>query len=1074
MLQCWWPSKGCLYTAFPVRLFYNRLTGNVQELDGIPQKTTLDYGANEVQRERSLFWLRQERLPMFKKSPLYSEYKLVKLLLRPLEDLQPVSRYGLRGYSRQTNSAALSTGQSSVAPQLLSAPHILPGSSSEEGLPFPTRVRSTPAAPGYESETYSLTLLEQYGDVIMRLYQLPDPPLQESEYPTPFLYSWRGEMDLQMISSTQTWTDPSALPAELLSTRLQDVDGMQEVEAESGPYQDWLGVEEMYDITEEEENFLKQNNLSLSSLQQLKEDALSSREGIAEFTDFLQGTLGIHLFQFWMDCEQFKEESADLKVNHSPEEARHRSLLLFRTIQKKFRAFLTPFCQEQIRLGQQNWGSTYQALRRSQYDALRRLRAYWIPRFLIHQQRSLRAELKKDVSSSSSVETPNIGASIVQSAMGKLGDAGLSVTLGRREDPDKVKGFISSQRGALWSQETPRNSLFDKMVPALINDNMAGGPFMYFLKRFEPPQNTQIFFLWQELCECGDWESDQKEQCHVTGHSPQTNLQSAVQQAGSGSVGRSDPEIGASEASPQRMEVTDWQSMYRLALAALCDPWLRFLGYDITMFLQYCAPITHKTPEANIAENKSLKAGQKRIGKENHQWAGTSEARKKKVRRRKDPLRLPIVVPGFPNQQVPEADAFMENLQDRAVYKAYRKVVQETEEMQTLKALEILHALQSDKGDRKVTGLVQKVLDLDIIQLPQLQGLKKHLAQELSKGQISDVSLEEVTLLLSSVLAPSFHKFWSEITGRLKDSGVELPGNDGWARLEPVMHALAAKMVLKRLHGRKKNIGHPAQMQPTVEDIMAFNRALQLAAEGWPTPEVLHFLRYLQTHGPEEELPLAENNLLCCLELQKYKNAHHAMPDCGLLRRKVQVIKERFLQPQANPLLQVASDVLERALKSTEAAALSEVPQISIFDEFRESLCDVLLPFWAGFRKTWLIRSPASAQKMPTLRGQQMLRKRLAMFELEKTPLRTFHLPSVQRPPEKRPPSVLTYSFSITHGITVKDKDEESRETRSPTPPAGRRRSQITVLPPINRSSPEQKQPSCSELPAIPELVSSH
>lgn len=264
-------------------------------------------------------------------------------------------------------------------------------------------------------------------------------------------------------------------------------------------------------------------------------------------------------------------------------------------------------------------------------------------------------------------------------------------------------------------------------------------------------------------------------------------------------------------------------------------------------------------------------------------------------------------IPEHPGQLLSEPDTLIEVLQNRTVYKVYRKVVQETEDPQTLRALELLHALQSDKSDRKVVGLVQKILDLELFHFPHLQGLKKRLTQELSKGKITNLSIKEVTLFLSSLLDPSFHNFWSEMNGRLKDYGVEQPGDEGWARLEPILQVLTSKMVLKRLRGRKNNVGHQAQMQPTVEDIRAFNRALQLAAEGWPTPEVLHFLRYLQTHGTEERLPLLENNLLCCLEVQKYKNAHHAMPDRGLLRRKVQVVRERFLPPDGNSVLQVGS-----------------------------------------------------------------------------------------------------------------------------------------------------------------------
>ncbi|MEE6517035.1 hypothetical protein FKM82_026966 [Ascaphus truei] len=158
-------------------------------------------------------------------------------------------------------------------------------------------------------------------------------------------------------------------------------------------YQDtdmeWATQDEVSAAIEEEESFLQQHNLTRSSLQRLKEESLGTREGMGKFVDFLQDTLGSYLLHFWMDCEEFKECSIDLEANYSPVEARHRSVHLFRCIQGKYQVCLSPECQEQIRVSQQNWGPTFHALKRPQYDALRRLRSYWVPRFLIHQQRYL-------------------------------------------------------------------------------------------------------------------------------------------------------------------------------------------------------------------------------------------------------------------------------------------------------------------------------------------------------------------------------------------------------------------------------------------------------------------------------------------------------------------------------------------------------------------------------------------------------------------------------------------------------------------------------------------------------------
>ncbi|KAG8537287.1 hypothetical protein GDO81_024779 [Engystomops pustulosus] len=439
----------------------------------------------------------------------------------------------------------------------------------------------------------------------------------------------------------------------------------------------------------------------------------------------------------------------------------------------------------------------------------------------------------------------------------------------------------------------------------------------------------------------------------------------------------------------------------------------------------------------------------KRSNKENrasaHQFGGG-----KKVKRRQDPLMVPGLITGHPDHHPQDPDIPLEMLQHRAVYKAYKKLVQETEEPQSWRLLEMLHALQAGKEEHKLLALVQKVLELEEIQIPQLQGLRKHLMREVSKGAISTSSITQVSRFLSMLLATSFNKFWGEMSERLKDYGVEQSGEERWARLEPLLLVLSTKMATKRLHGRRSNVYHPAQLEPSADDGATFDQALEMAAQGWPTPEVLHFLKYLQTHGPQEGLPLLENNLLCCLELRKYRNVHHARPDHGLIKRKVHIIKERFLSSQDNPVLQLSPDLVESALRDTEVAAHGDPPSIALYDPLHDWLMDSLLPFWAGFWKTWAAHSPTSAQRVPLLRVQQMLRRRLALFEVEETPLRTFHLPPVQPNPKPAAAATVTYSFSMTHGLTLKESDAQT-----PDPPS-RRTSQTGPLPPIHPASPER------------------
>lgn len=63
----------------------------------------------------------------------------------------------------------------------------------------------------------------------------------------------------------------------------------------------------------------------------------------------------------------------------------------------------------------------------------------------------------------------------------------------------------------------------------------------------------------------------------------------------------------------------------------------------------------------------------------------------------------------------------------------------------------------------------------------------------------------------------------------------------------------------------------------------------------------------------------------------------------------------------------MATQRLGRAIKAAELVLREEIPlpPPSLFDELKNSVFSLLLPYWAAFWKHWLKRSPTSAQKAP-------------------------------------------------------------------------------------------------------------
>ncbi len=109
--------------AFPQSVQYNRflsvfeeilpLTNSIVNSDRLPKRATglnsTDHGTsfstNEAEQNKIFDWVRKERLPLFFRTNLFREFKLCKLLVRPLDDDRRdsvASSQLIGGYSRQS------------------------------------------------------------------------------------------------------------------------------------------------------------------------------------------------------------------------------------------------------------------------------------------------------------------------------------------------------------------------------------------------------------------------------------------------------------------------------------------------------------------------------------------------------------------------------------------------------------------------------------------------------------------------------------------------------------------------------------------------------------------------------------------------------------------------------------------------------------------------------------------------------------------------------------------------------------------------------------------------------------
>nr|XP_028577581.1 uncharacterized protein LOC114593413 [Podarcis muralis] len=240
----------------------------------------------------------------------YLEYKLAKLLLCPLDEKYPGSRYAIRGFSRQSDSTAISSipSHSSTERQPTGVPsHVL--------LRLPSQTRSTPACLGRLRSGWTNAGEPVVTPIHLSRAALASSPDQEFT-------------ELHMDGCRK----PFSGSGKVLQFDLNETRNSQEGEGDT---------------------FLSPC-FGSAALQQLKEEILGTRAGMDSFREFLHGTLGIHLLDFWIDCEDIMEHTTCLeKARTASQEIQLFFFSALRSIQAKYKLMLPPAC----RVSNAAWGA---------------------------------------------------------------------------------------------------------------------------------------------------------------------------------------------------------------------------------------------------------------------------------------------------------------------------------------------------------------------------------------------------------------------------------------------------------------------------------------------------------------------------------------------------------------------------------------------------------------------------------------------------------------------------------------------------------------------------------------------
>ncbi|XP_043916849.1 uncharacterized protein LOC122793140 [Protopterus annectens] len=381
-------------------------------------------------------------------------------------------------------------------------------------------------------------------------------------------------------------------------------------------------------------------------------------------------------------------------------------------------------------------------------------------------------------------------------------------------------------------------------------------------------------------------------------------------------------------------------------------------------------------------------------------------------------------------------------LQNKAFFSAFSRMLEEIgglhlqKKVQHLQNVCTYHATQT-----KIQRSLGSILNNETKEKQSIltKELVNRLYKEITKKAMTCSPLEDNRTSISLSLVHLVKMFWAGILEILRENGMEniqLEANSQ-TMLESVMHIAVTKMIARYLKMKPYSLPLDVKAEPTDEDRASFQNSLHAASEGWPTSQMLHFCKYLQLCESQEGWPSLENDLLFCLEVQKFKNAHHDNCDSGLLKKKVQSLLDCFFISLIEPPLQidVDNDIWEKVVKSAECYLNGEQQSPTMFDEAQECTFTELLPYWTGFRRAKIKQSADSFQKLQGLWIHSLLKKQPSAFELAEKPQEVFYLPPIQRSEKESGHQTqqhcYTYSFSISRGIIVKQKRTGANSGRS-------------------------------------------
>ncbi|WAR18878.1 hypothetical protein MAR_000716, partial [Mya arenaria] len=816
--------------------------------------------------------------------------------------------------------------------------------------------------------------------------------------------------------------------------------------------------------------------------------------GMEDFKVFLSGTAGKQLVNFWLDCEYFKD-----------------SMEKFDAVAiDKFKIHLTKDAKEQISKAASNANLSHSIFIRTQYDVLRRLRAYWVSRYLHHMEREKRISESAPLSNrwivgdASLKDTYSFFPSInLVSSMPVRPDDVLtytrtknweSVSKGGRRLDDRVTSakYRAAPVPAAYSgilgfatmpKPRPLRAIKERFVVALAADKMAGGPFERFLEEQPDMSLLSKLLFWQDVTEylaaedrsadrmlrmCNAWSIFNR---YIADDSDFNILMS---------VSDRNTIHNALMAANDHVDSVVFHTAKQHAVEHLEEAWIRFLKEDLKIFLDSRTQPEGLSPPGTAAIEIVLTNNEVIITRP-RPWQKTY------ARFQNNPTFLCVFIIGTKilckhiyrfgtteSQRRCKGGLSLEDMDEdqRAIVRAQRREARKEMERERRKAIRAAYKRLRDSkkkpGDNKEKGSPteepkeeKKDDEMDyeesgekksarppppfnevIANKAIMSNFKKHLIESEEKDVLSSVQLfSDIETFLSygtnkkeaqrrEQHANVIQKTYLDANGKKK---VELPDKIRHKLHEKERPKTAVmKEIQHTLHGKIDEHFKSYLMNKAEEQGMEPGELVKLSQAELSmrlgTDASMGNWKKSKGKGKDDSsttTPRGQTGSSQMIARPKRarfntKECSHQFSDEELLKRKVQSIIECFLESYTSPTLQVDinNELHQKTLRAAQRYVQSKDVFSNIFDEAQLAVFKELLPYWAGFRKSF--SPPEDNSKKPVTKYQKMLKKRLEQIENYVIPPSEFRLPQI---PEG---AIAAFTFSLSDGVKLRPQSPMS------------------------------------------------